>query len=238
MSISSTDGRGGPGSLSPPAPQWVQGPPPDPSRVAALEAALNLPRPLCALLVARGHGQPEEAKTFLRPLLSGLHPPETLPDLPQAVSRILAAIRGKETILVHGDYDVDGMAGTALLARFLERLGARVVPFLPHRLRDGYDLSKSGLEAAVSAGASLVVTVDCGILAHEAVKEARDLGLDVIITDHHTPGEDLPPALAVVNPAREDSPYPNRDLCGTGVAFKLCQGLARAREIPEDELHP
>jgi len=171
-------------------------------------------------------------------VLSGLHSPDALPDLPQAVSRLLSALEAGETILVHGDYDVDGMAGTALLTRWLESMGGRVVPFVPHRLRDGYDLSDAGLKAAASAGASLLVTVDCGILAHEAVEEAGKLGLDVIVTDHHTPGEQLPPALAVVNPARGDSPYANRDLCGTGVAFKLCQGLADAEGVPEEDLHP
>ncbi|MFH1765799.1 MAG: single-stranded-DNA-specific exonuclease RecJ, partial [Gemmatimonadota bacterium] len=164
--------------------------------------------------------------------------PETLPDLPLAVARLLFAIRNEETILVHGDYDVDGMAGTALLTRWLQSLGGRVVPFVPHRVRDGYDLGDSGLNAAVSAGASLLVTVDCGILAHAAVEKAHSLGLEVIITDHHAPGEDLPPALAVLNPARADSLYPNPDLCGTGVAFKLCQGLANAMGIAEEELHP
>lgn len=193
---------------------------------------------MCALLVGRGFDDPEQAKRFLRPLLSHLHPPETLPDLPLAVERIQAAIGKGETIFVHGDYDVDGMAGTALLTRWLRAKGARVVPFIPHRLKDGYDLGFGGLEAACSSGASLVVTVDCGILAHEPIQEARRLGMDVIVTDHHSPGPDLPPALAVVNPYRGDSAYPNPGLCGAGVAFKLCQGLAAAEGVPEEELHP
>ncbi len=233
-----SDGSRGRRILSPPSPRWVLGIPPDSSRVEVLEAALGLPRPLCAVLVARGYDEADAAKAFLRPVLSELHPPETLPDLPRAVTRLLSAIRDEEIILVHGDYDVDGMAGTALLTRWLEKLGGRVVPFVPHRLRDGYDLGEAGLKAAVSAGAALLVTVDCGILAHGAVEEARSLGLDVIVTDHHAPGEELPPAFAVLNPARADSLYPNPDLCGTGVAFKLCQGLADAKGIGEEELHP
>ena len=238
MSGVPTDGSGGRGVLSPPSPRWVLGNPPDPSLVDVLETGLGLPRPLCALLVARGYDEPDSAKAFLRPMLSELHPPEILPDLPLAVSRILSAIQNEENILVHGDYDVDGMAGTALLTRWLEKLGGRPVPFVPHRLRDGYDLGDAGLKAAVSAGASLLVTVDCGILAHGAVEEARTLGMEVIVTDHHAPGGSLPPALACLNPARADSLYPNPDLCGTGVAFKLCQGLARAKGIGEEELHP
>jgi single-stranded-DNA-specific exonuclease len=198
---------------------------------------LNLPRLLCSLLVARGLEEPEAAKAFLRPLLSDLHPPESLPDLPKAVARLLEAVEAEETILIHGDYDVDGMAGTALLTRWLEKLGGRVVPFIPHRIRDGYDLGPEGLKTAEAEGASLLVTVDCGILAHDVVREAGTRGVDVIVTDHHSPGESLPPALAVVNPARKDSSYPFSDLCGAGVAFKLCQGIARARGLPDEDLH-
>jgi single-stranded-DNA-specific exonuclease len=206
--------------------------------VEAFARALGLPRPLCAVLVARGVEDPEEAKAFLRPLLTRLHPPEALVDLPRAVVRIREALAAGETILVHGDYDVDGMAGTALLTRWLRRLGGRAVPFVPHRLRHGYDLGPAGLEAAEREGATLLVTVDCGILAHDTVEEARRRGLDVIVTDHHTPGPTLPDALAVLNPAREDSDYPFRRLCGAGVAYKLCHGLARALDLEEEVLHP
>jgi len=154
------------------------------------------------------------------------------------VNRILAALEAGETMFVHGDYDVDGMAGTALLTRWLRRMGGTVVPFVPHRVRDGYDVGSAGLEAAAAAKASLLVTVDCGILAHEALARARDLGMHVIVTDHHTPDRELPPALAVLNPNRADGSYPDRGLCGAGVAFKLCQALATSRGHPEEELHP
>jgi len=222
----------------PPAPRWVLSPQPDEAEVTALEVALSLPRPLCALLVSRGLSDPDEAKAFLRPILSVLHSPTQLPDLSRAVERILLAIERGETILVHGDYDVDGMAGAALLTRWLERLGGYVVPFVPHRLRDGYDLGEGGIAAARDAKASLLVTVDCGILAHAAVERANELGLDVIVTDHHAVGETLPPAHAVINPSRVDSPYPNSDLCGAGVAYKVCQALAEAVGIDQAELHP
>jgi single-stranded-DNA-specific exonuclease len=206
--------------------------------VRELQSSLGLPRPLCALLAARGLTEPGRAKAFLRPELSALHPPGDLPDLPRAVGRITTAVRDGETILVHGDYDVDGMAGTTLLTRWVRGLGGRVVPFLPHRLRHGYDLGEAGLEAARRAGASLLVSVDCGILAFDAVERARGMGLDVIVTDHHAPGEALPRALAVVNPGRADSSYPNPWLCGTGVVFKLCQGLAEAVGVSQEVLHP
>jgi single-stranded-DNA-specific exonuclease len=159
-------------------------------------------------------------------------------DLPAAVSRIDAAIERGETIFIHGDFDVDGMAGTALLTRWLNRLGGRVFPFIPHRTEHGYDLGSAGLKRAKDEGASLLVTVDCGIVAHDAVQEARSLGMDVIVTDHHAPETSLPAALAVLNPSRGDCPYPEEVLCGTGVSFKLCQGLAASRGVPDEELHP
>ncbi len=238
MRDSGTAGRRATGLPPPPAPRWELGPAPDPERVELLEQSLRLPRPLCSILAARGHVDPESAKAFLRPSLSTLHPAEAMPDLPRAVERILTALRKSETILIHGDYDVDGMAATALMVRWLRRMGGRVVPFVPHRLRDGYDLGPSGLRAAVEAGASLLLTVDCGILAFETVDQAHERGIDVIISDHHMPAATLPPALAVLDPHRKDRPYPGPGPCGAGVAFKLCQGLAEATGTPQEELHP
>jgi single-stranded-DNA-specific exonuclease len=159
-------------------------------------------------------------------------------DAPRAAERLLEAVRRGETILVHGDYDVDGISGAALYTLWLQRLGGRVVPFVPHRLRDGYDFGAAGLAAARQAGASVVLTADCGTVAHAWTSEAGRLGLDVIVTDHHTPDPTLPPAFAVLNPNREDCPYPEKGLCGTGVAFKLCQLLARERGVDFEELVP
>lgn len=222
----------------PPGPRWDVSEPPDPGFVETLVFELKLPRVLCSLLAQRGFQDPQEAKSFLRPSLTSLHPPEELTDLPRAVTRITEAIRGGETIFVHGDYDVDGMAGTTLLTRWIRVLGGTVVPFIPHRLRDGYDLGPRGIQEALKAKASLLITVDSGILAHGAVAEAISQGLDVVVTDHHTPGDTLPGALAVINPSRADCSYPNKGLCGTGVAYKLCQGLGRAFGRGEEELHP
>ena len=136
---------------------------------------------------------------------------------------------GGETILVHGDYDVDGIAGATLLTRWIRRIGGNAVPFVPHRLRDGYDFGAAGIAAAREAGADLILTVDSGIRAHDAVADANAAGLDVIVTDHHTPAETLPPALAVINPNRVDCGYPNKGLCGTGVAYRLCEALVRKK---------
>ncbi len=203
-----------------------------------LAAALSLPRPLCALLAVRGIGDPEGAKAFLRPRLETLHPPELMAGLPRAVERVASAIRSGETLLVHGDYDVDGMSATTLLTRWIRRLGGKVAPFIPNRLTDGYDLGPAGLAAAREAGATLLLTVDCGTLAHGAVEEANAAGMDVVVTDHHAPGETLPPALCVLNPNRPDCSYPDKGLCGAGVAYKLAQGLGEEFRRPPEELHP
>lgn len=142
-----------------------------------------------------------------------------------------------ERILVHGDYDVDGMSAAALLTRGLRELGARAVPFVPHRIRDGYDLGEAGLARAEEAGASLLLTADCGITAVEAVGAARAAGIDVIVTDHHRPSEELPEAVAVVSPSRRDSEYPFRGLAGVGVALKLLQALHRSRDRDPEALN-
>jgi single-stranded-DNA-specific exonuclease len=222
----------------PPDPVWEPGDPPAPEVVGFLSRTLSLPPALSAVLVARGMTDPDRVKAFLRPRLEHLHPPEGLPDATLAVNRILEALDRQETIFVHGDYDVDGVCATALLTRWLRHLGGKVVPFVPHRTRHGYDLGEAGVAAAEAAGASLLVTCDSGIAAHDAVAAARDRGMDVVITDHHTPGETLPPALAVVNPVRPDSTYPEAVLCGAGVAYKLAQLLAERRGRDPAELHP
>jgi single-stranded-DNA-specific exonuclease len=151
-----------------------------------------------------------------------------------AADRVAQAIERSEPILAHGDYDVDGMTGAAVLAGAFEDLGGVATAFVPHRTRDGYDLGRAGIEKAREVGATLIVTADCGITAVEAVTEAAEQGIDVVVTDHHRPGASLPPAVAVVNPNRADNEYPYAGLAGVGVAFKLVQELfARQRLGPE-----
>lgn len=192
-----------------------------------LEEALGLPSELCAILIRRGYTDVDRARRFLRPVPTDLHPPESLPDFEHALQRIERAIRTAEGILVHGDYDADGMTSAALLGRALGELGARVHTFVPHRVRDGYDLGPGGIRRAREVGAGLIITSDCGVAAVEAVEEAREAGLDVVVTDHHRPGPVLPDAVAVVDPSREDSAYPFEGLAGVGVAFKLVSALFR-----------
>jgi len=207
-----------------------------PAAVDALIRELRLPRAVCSVLVARGIQEPELAKRFLRPRLEHLHDPSTLADGPRAAERIARAIRADEPILVHGDYDVDGICATALMTRWLRHLGGVVAPFVPHRTRDGYDFSRAGLDAARTAGATLIVTVDCGTVAHETVAAAAADGRDVIVTDHHTVGDRLPAAYAVVNPQRADCAYPEKGLCGTGLAYRLCGLVAEALDADAAEL--
>ncbi len=210
-----------------PRARWLLPEPPDATVVQALSDELRLPEPICRLLAARGHTPAESAKRYLRPRLDMLLPPEQLLDLGRAVDRLVRAIRDGETILVHGDYDVDGMSSTALLTRALRAVGGTVVPFIPHR-RDGYDLGDTGVRAAREAGATVVVTCDCGTSAVTPVGALQEAGIDVIISDHHLPGGDLPNAYAVLNPKRLGCESADKDLAAVGVAFKLALAVTRA----------
>lgn len=232
-----------PGGSSPPSAvpplrrRWAEPPVPEPSVVDALTGALRLPPAVCAVLATRGHEDPEGAKRFLRPSLEQLHDPAGLADGPAAARRIARAVAEGETIFVHGDYDVDGICATAVYTRFLRGLGGTVVPFVPHRLRDGYDFAQAGLHAARRAGATLVVTADCGTVARDTVASARAGGMDVVVTDHHTVGPEAAEATALVNPQRPDCPYPEKGLCGAGVAFKTCVLVAREMGADPAPLH-
>lgn len=205
--------------------------------MAALAADLSLPPEICTLLLRRGHGERDAARRFLRPRLEQLHPPDVLLDLGVAVERLAQAIDAGETVLVHGDYDVDGMCSTTLMTRVLRGLGGHVVPFIPQRLKDGYDLTDAGVRAAVDAGARVVLTCDCGTSAREPVAALTALGIDVIISDHHLPGGPLPECLAVLNPRRPGCEYPDKDLAAVGVAFKLALALTRRMGGSENSVY-
>lgn len=218
--------------------RWVPAPPPDPVAAGALAAALTIPLPLARLLVQRGIADAELARTFLRPSLEQLADPFALKGMDAAVEVLVAAIRAGETILVHGDYDVDGQSATAILTRGLRAAGGTVVPFVPHRLRDGYDFGPAGLEEARRVGAKVILTCDCGITAVETVRQAREAGMAVVVTDHHLPGADLPTANAVVDPQQPGDTSGLTMLCGSGVAFKLVQALAQVMGLsPNLPLH-
>ena len=197
----------------------------DEGAVARLAAQLHISPVTARLLCIRGLDETAVAQRFLSPSLADLHDPLLLTDMRVAVDRILAAIAGKERIAIHGDYDVDGVTSTVILRRALELLGGDVVHFIPERLRDGYGLQPAALDRLHAQGVRLVVSVDCGIRAAEAARHACSLGLDLIITDHHEPGDELPACVAVINPKRHDCRYPDKNLAGVGVALKLVQAL-------------
>jgi single-stranded-DNA-specific exonuclease len=197
------------------APRWRFIPPAPPEAVERLSTELRLP-PVVARLLARA---------YLRPRLDQLHRPQRLKGLEVAVERLVRAIRAGEIVLVHGDYDVDGICSTTILVRVLRHLGGKAIPFIPHRLTDGYDLSQSGVDAAILEGASVVVTCDCGTSAHEAIAQLTGRGIDVIVTDHHLPSQPVPECTAVLNPRQPGCEYPDKDLCAAGVVFKLAVAL-------------
>lgn len=219
------------------APRWVPPQGEVGARAAALVSSLGISGPLARVLAGRGIVEPADARAFLRPTLDALHDPFLLPDMAPAVKRILAAVGAGETIFVHGDFDADGMTAAALAVRGLRRLGANVVAFVPHRVHDGYDLTPASVRRAAAEGATLIVTVDCGVTAVAAVEAASAVGIDVVITDHHRPGPVLPAAVAVVDPVREDSAYPWRGLSGVGVAFKLVAAVFDRSGVPDPELY-
>ncbi len=197
----------------------------DPATERKLSHGLGL-HPLPArVLAARGFVDPDAAHAFLHPTLDGLNDPYSLAGMGEAVARLRKAIAANEKILVFGDYDVDGTLAVVILIKAIELAGGTAQPYVPHRLRDGYGMRSDAVSSAAASGFKLIVSVDTGIRASEAVRAARELGLDVIVTDHHLPGEELPPAVAVLNPNRADCSYPNKYLCGAGVALQLARAL-------------
>ena len=212
-----------------PSARWLL-PHPDPQQVAAL----GLTAPAARVLVHRGLAGPEAARRFLDPAFGDLHDPMLLRDMPEAVARLRQAIRTGEKILLYGDYDVDGTTSVVLLTKAIELAGGAAGYHVPHRLKDGYGMRTEVVEAAAADGVKLIISVDTGIRAGEVVLRAHELGIDVIVTDHHLPEAELPPAVAVLNPNRPDCPYPEKNLCGAGVAFKLVQALLATLEWPAD----
>jgi single-stranded-DNA-specific exonuclease len=196
-------------------------------KAAHLAAALKVPAAFAATLVSHGIETVEEAAGFLAPDRSKLHDPTLLPDMDEALSRLRSAVGRRERVFVCGDYDVDGITSIVLVKRCLEAGGLEVGFYVPNRLVEGYGLSETGVRAAKECGAGLIVTVDSGITGHAEIALARELGVDVIVTDHHEPQDTLPDALAVVDPKRRDSEYPFKHLAGVGVAYKMMEGLAR-----------
>ncbi len=219
--------------------RWVVKAQGDPATVAALAAGLRISPVLANLLVQRGIDTVEKAEKFFNPRLADLHDPFLMKDMDKAVERIERAVRDQEKIMVYGDYDVDGCTAVALVYKFLRHIGHKNLMFyIPDRYTEGYGISVKGIDLASHKGVGLIIALDCGIKATEKVVYAKNKGVDFIICDHHLPAEEIPQAVAVLDPKRVDCTYPFDELSGCGVGFKLVQAYAQKNGMPFDEITP
>lgn len=218
--------------------EWRLRAPADPENVKQLSAELGVDPVLATLLVHRGIRTFEEARSFFRPNLSDIHDPFLMKDMDKAVERLEKAVSGNEKVLVYGDYDVDGTTAVALVYSFIRRLTSSVDFYIPDRYDEGYGVSKKGIDWAAENGFRLIITLDCGIKAIDKVEYAASKGIDIIICDHHLPESEIPAAVAVLDPKREDCHYPFDDLSGCGVGFKLVQAYSAKCGISFESLLP
>lgn len=219
--------------------RWVVKPQGNPEAVAAMAAATGISPVLANLLVQRGIDTLEKAKKFFNPQLSDLHDPFLMKDMDKAVERVERAVRNREKIMVYGDYDVDGTTAVALVYKFLRQIGHKDLLFyIPDRYTEGYGISTKGIDHAARKGATLIIALDCGIKAIEKVDYAKRKGVDFIICDHHLPAEEIPRAIAVLDPKRTDCSYPFDELSGCGVGFKLVQAYCQKNGIPFQQIEP
>ncbi|MEI6901323.1 MAG: DHH family phosphoesterase, partial [Bacteroidota bacterium] len=216
--------------------QWVIKQQGDQEVIDRLSRELTIDQYLSTLLVQRGVTNYEEAKNFFRPNLDNLHDPFLMKDMDKAISRIEEAIQNQERILIYGDYDVDGTTAVALVYTFFHHRYDPMDFYIPDRYTEGYGISFKGIDFAAENNYTLIIALDCGIKANEKVAYAKLKGVDFIICDHHRPGNDLPEAIAVLDPKRGDCPYPYKELSGCGIGFKLIQGYAKKNNIAFDDL--
>jgi len=211
----------------------------DKSKTDALQESLKINPALCSILIERGFDDFEKARQYFRPQLSDLHDPWLMKDMGKAVQRIDTAFAKKEKILVFGDYDVDGTTSVACMYKFLSKIyNAEFLDFyIPHRYREGYGVSKMGIDFAKENNFSLIISLDCGIKSVDLITYAKDIGIDFIVCDHHLPDKEIPPAVAILNPKQIDCNYPYKELCGCGVGFKLIAALASHLNIDEEHYH-
>lgn len=218
---------------------WVLDHHHDEEEVDNLAKELGIPTLLSRILLNRGICGFEKARTYFRPDLEQLYDPFLMRDMDKAVERLHHALRNGEKILIFGDYDVDGVSGCSLLYLVLSSLvGPKISYYIPDRISEGYGLSEKGIDEAVEQDVSLIITIDCGVTAIDEIRHAKENGIDVIVCDHHEPGEEFPEATAVLDPKRPDCDYPFKELAGVGVGFKFMQGLYRRLDMPESDLDP
>jgi single-stranded-DNA-specific exonuclease len=216
--------------------RWVLKPQGNQEAINALAASLNINSILANLLVQRGISTFEQAKKFFRPSLDDLHDPFLMRDMDIAINRIDDAIRNREKILVYGDYDVDGTTAVSLVYTFLKTMSGDIWYYIPDRYKEGYGISKQGIDWAKENGYRLIIALDCGIKSNDKIDYANELGVDFIICDHHRPGIEIPNAVAVLDPKRKDCNYPYKELSGCGIGFKLIQGFAQKNGIPFNQI--
>ena len=203
-------------------------------KITSLRDALKINTVLCKILVQRGIDNFNKAKTYFRPQLSELHDPWLMKDMDKAVARILSAFEKGEKILVFGDYDVDGTTSVASMYQFIKHIYSDTDFYIPHRYREGYGVSKLGIDFAKENGFTLIISLDCGIKSVELITYAKSIGIDFVVCDHHLPDKELPPAVAILNAKQVDCPYPYKELCGCGVGFKLMMALAEKLGLPDE----
>ncbi|MBT8256294.1 MAG: DHH family phosphoesterase, partial [Bacteroidia bacterium] len=216
--------------------RWTIEPKPSEEKINELSKALAVEPIVAQLLFQRGIETFEEAKRFFRPSLDDLHDPFLMQDMEKAVTRIERAIENEENILVFGDYDVDGTTSVALLSSFIKTFYPNVATYIPDRYEEGYGISYKGIDFASDNDFGLIIALDCGVKAIDKVAYATEKQIDFIICDHHRPGPELPNAIAVLDPKREDCSYPYKELCGCGVGFKLVQALGKSRGLEAEDL--
>lgn len=218
--------------------RWTIKPKPEPHLVSQLVSELNVSELIASLLVQRGISTFSQARQFFRPSLNDLHDPYLMKDMDKAVFRIEKAISNQENILIFGDYDVDGTTAVSLVSSYLKSYYSNIDTYIPDRYEEGYGISYKGIDFADNNGFSLIIALDCGIKSIDHVAYAKAKNIDFIICDHHRPGDNLPEAIAVLDPKREDCHYPYNELCGCGVGFKLIQALAQNRGKTIEDLIP
>ena len=217
---------------------WNFKPLPPQAIVIQLQQELNISEPLAILLAQRGITTFQQAKDFFRPTLSQLHNPFLMKGMKEAVTRLDQALKNNETILIYGDYDVDGTSAVSLMERYLSTFTSKLFTYVPDRYTEGYGISFQGIDYAEAQGCTLIITLDCGIKAIDKVQYAKEKGIDCIIADHHRPSDQVPDAVAVLDPQQADCPYPYKELCGCGLGFKLAQAYHEYLQRPFSELIP
>ena len=217
--------------------KWVFKDIPDEVQVYALKEELNINSLLCSLLVQRGINSFDCAKSFFRPNLGMLHDPFIMKGMENAVERLNEALLKEEKILIYGDYDVDGTTSVALMYSFLKSYSKSLFTYTPDRYIEGYGVSQQGINWAKEIGATLVIALDCGIRANENIRKAKEIGIDFIICDHHLPGEELPPAIAILDPKQPNCTYPYNELSGCGIGFKLLQAFCIQQGVDLNKLY-